>query len=124
MRRTAPRASFSSGPAMYRSESFWTSGRGTAGSMRTIARSKIAKSGMMLALAHEALTCRADERDGLREKHAHGVAKCDRLLVRCSGRLQLRQRCAGQLDRRVQRQCRELLPLGFVHRCSLMLCEL
>src|SRR5713226_3501474 len=92
--------------------------------MRTIARSKIATGGAILTFAHEALTRRAHERDRLREEHAHGVAERDRLLVRRSGRLQLRKRCAGQLDCRVQRPPRELPPLGFVHRRRLLLREL
>src|SRR5438132_5476376 len=92
--------------------------------MRTIARSKIAKGGGMLSLAHEALTRRADERDCLREEHPHGVAERDRLLVGRSGRLQLRERGAGQFDRSVQSQRGELLALGLVHGRSLLFREL
>src|SRR2546423_12451646 len=92
--------------------------------MRTIARSKIAKGGGMLSLAHEALTRRADERDCLGEEPPHGVAERDRLLVRRSGRLQLRERGAGQFDCRVQSQRGELLALGLVHGRSLLFREL
>src|SRR5258708_26258244 len=87
--RPVSRASFNSGPAMYRSESFCTSGRGTAGSMRTIARSKIAKGGGILTLAHEALARGADERHRFREEHPHRVTERDRLLLCTAGRLEL-----------------------------------
>src|SRR5215210_5063638 len=111
-RRTVSRASFSSGPAMYRSESFWTTGRGTAGSRRTIARSKIATGsrfyvrcdtacmrqtlrrrstqGAPSAFAHEALARSRDERDRLGKEHAHRVTECADLLVGRTGGLELR----------------------------------
>src|SRR6185436_13120160 len=109
---------------MYRSESFCTSGRGTAGSMRTIARSKIAKGGGILTLAHEALTRGADERQGFREEHPHRVAERDRLLVCTAGRLKLGEGRSGQLHGGVQGERRELLALRLLHRLRLLLGEL
>src|SRR5262245_38967227 len=77
-----------------------------------------------LALAHEALAGRADQRNRFREEHAHGVAKGDRLLVGAAARLNLLQRCRGELDCRVERQRGELLALGLLHRLGLLLGEL
>src|SRR5712692_6287601 len=77
-----------------------------------------------LALAHEALACRGDERHRLGEQHPHRVAERDRLLVDRAGRLHLRERGGRQLDRRVQRQRRELLALRLLHRLRLLLGEL
>src|SRR5581483_7085427 len=75
-------------------------------------------------LAHEALARGGDERDRLREEHAHGVAQRERLLVRTARHLHLRERRRGQLDGGVQRQRRELLALRLLHRLRLLLGEL
>ena len=64
------------------------------------------------------------ERHCLREEHPHGVAERNCLLIRRSRRLQLRERCAGQLDRGIQGQRGELLALGLMHGRSLLLREL
>jgi hypothetical protein len=77
-----------------------------------------------LAFAHEALTSGADERHRLREEHPHGVTKSNRLLVRRTGRLHLSQCSPGQLDRCIERQGCELLPLSLLHRFRLLLREL
>ena len=58
------------------------------------------------ALAHETLARSTDERHGLGEEHAHGVAQRNSLLVDAAARLHLLQRCRRQLDRGVQRQRR------------------
>src|SRR3954452_20420894 len=121
--RTTRTASSSSAPAMYRDESWRTTGRGTAGSSWTIARSSRATS-RGLALAHEALACGTDERHRLGEEHAHRVAQCDGLLVGASGHVQLSHRRRRQLDCGVQRQRRELLPLRLLNRLRLLLREL
>ena len=61
-----------------------------------------------------------NERDRLGEEHAHRVAERDRLLVGAAARLHLLERGRSQLDGRVQRQGRELLPLRFLHRLGLL----
>ena len=61
-----------------------------------------------------------DERHRLREEDPHRVAQCERLLVRRSRDLHALQRGAGQLDRRVQRQRRELLALRLGDRLRLL----
>jgi uncharacterized hydrophobic protein (TIGR00271 family) len=75
-------------------------------------------------LAHEALASGRHERHSLGKEHPHGIAQGDRLLVDAAGRLHLLQRRSGQLDGRAQRQRRELLALGVLHRLGLFLGEL
>src|SRR5207302_7354960 len=62
-------------------------------------------------LAHEALARGAHERHRLGKEHAHCVTKGDRLLVGATVDPDLSERGGGQLDSRVQRRRRELLPL-------------
>ncbi len=78
----------------------------------------------MSVLAHEALAGGAHERHRLGEQHAHRVTQRDRLLVDAADRLDLGERGGRQLYRRVQRQRRELLPLGLLHVLGLLLREL
>src|ERR1700730_1554881 len=92
--------------------------------MRTMALSSSVTACAILGLAHEALTRRTDECNCLREEDAHRVPQGDRLLVDAARRLDLRQRGGGELDRRVQRERRELLALGFLHALGLLLREL
>src|SRR5947199_50900 len=92
--------------------------------MRTMALSSSDTSRAILRLAHEALTRCTDERNGLREEDAHRVPQGDRLLVDAAGRLDLRERRRGQLDRGIERQRRELLALRFLHGLGLLLREL
>jgi hypothetical protein len=70
------------------------------------------------------LACSADERHRLGEEHAHRIPQRDGLLVDAALRLHLGERRGGQLDRRVQRQGRELLALRLLHVLGLLLGEL
>ena len=74
--------------------------------------------------AHEALAGGRDERHGLREEHAHRVAQRERLLLRVPGDLTRDERRRRQLDRGVERERRELLPLRLLDRLRLLLREL
>src|SRR5207249_6098474 len=73
---------------------------------------------------HESLARSAHKRHRLREEDAHRVAERDRLLVDATLRLHLLQRGSGQLDRRVEGERRELLPLRLLNVLSLLLGEL
>src|SRR3954464_11455517 len=77
-----------------------------------------------MLLAHEALARGAHQRDGLGEEDAHRVPEGDRLLVDAALRIDLRQCRGSQLDRGVQRQGRELLPLCALYVLRLLLREL
>ena len=70
--------------------------------------------------------CRAAETSATASGKSTRIAS--RSAIACSsdaaGRLHLLQRRRGQLDRRVQRQGRELLALGLLHRFGLLLGEL
>src|SRR5918912_1489016 len=90
--------------------------------MATGARNSMTEA--LRVLAHEALARGAHERHGLGKEHAHRVTKGDRLLVGAALDVDLPEPRPGQLDRRVQRQRRELLPLRLLHRLSLLLGEL
>src|SRR6187431_1729469 len=136
---TVRRASSSVAPAMYGADRRWTTGRGTAGSRRTIARSTtltaarfyegtgravaLTCAGVPRLLAHEALAGGGDERDCLREEHTHRVAERDRLRVGGALHLDARERRRDELHRRVQRQRRELFPLGVLDGLGLTLRE-
>src|SRR5688572_7923777 len=112
---------------MYRADSRRTTGLGTAGSARTIAlssRDTAPDSRTLAVFAHEALAGGGDERHRLREEDAHRVAKRDGLLVDPAGRLYLLQRGGRQLDRRAERQGRELLALRLLHGLRLLRREL
>ena len=104
-----------------------TSGRGTAGSSPVIALSRSvtngARSRASAAGAHESLPGGTHERDGLGEEHAHRLTQGDRLLVRAARYLDLGQGRRAELDGGVQRQRRELLALGLLHRLRLLLGE-
>src|SRR5262245_7549724 len=123
-RCTTRSASWSVSPAMYRSEKSWTTGFGTAGSRRTMARSSSVKAPRSSTLAHEALAGRAHERNGLREQDAHRVPQGDRLLVDAALRLDLLERRSGELDRGVEREGGELLALRLGDALGLLLREL
>src|SRR5215211_115867 len=106
-----------------------TTGFGTAGRKRTIARSRITGGRILRrwiasGLAHEALARGGHEGDGLREEHAHRVTHRDRLLVGAPLHLHLGQRRRRQLNGRVQRQSRELLSLRVLNALGLLLGEL
>jgi ferritin len=75
-------------------------------------------------LAHESLPGGGDKRDRFGEENPHRVPKGDRLLVRRALHLHLLQRSRGELDRRIQGERRELLPLRFVDSLRLPLREL
>src|SRR5438309_1254958 len=92
--------------------------------MRTMALSSSVTCRAILRLAHEALTCCADERNSLREEDAHRVPQGNRLLVDAARRLDLRERRRCELDCRVERQGRELLALRFLHAFGLLLRKL
>jgi bacterioferritin B len=70
------------------------------------------------------LSGRGNERDRLREEHAHRVPQRDRLLVRPALHAHALERRAGELDRGVQGESRELLALRLLHRLGLPLREL
>src|SRR5437588_244622 len=76
------------------------------------------------ALAHEALAGGAHERDRFGKEHTHRVAQRQRLLVRPTLHVYLRQRCCRQLHCGVQRERRELLALRLLNRLGLLLGEL
>ena len=60
----------------------------------------------------------------LGEEDAHGIAQCDRLLVRAALSLHLAESGGGELYRRVERQRRKLLALRLGDRLGLLLGEL
>src|SRR3954463_4468978 len=75
-------------------------------------------------LAHEPLTSSANERYRLGEEDAHRITERDCLLVDAALRLHLLQGRRGQLDRGIERERRELLPLRLLYRLGLLLGEL
>ena len=77
-----------------------------------------------LALPHEPLAGRAHERNCLGEQNPHCVPQSDRLLVGAALDLHPLQGRAGQLDRGVEGQRRELLALGLGVRLGLARREL
>jgi hypothetical protein len=68
-------------------------------------------------------TSRRDKSNRLGEEDAHRIAQGDGLLVRRAGHLEALERGAGQFDRGVQGQRRELLALRLLHGLGLALRE-